>query len=227
MHSDAQQIMYYFLCGAGAVIAAAYFLLHMIKNNTGWKRIAIAVIVSAASLAAAALTVRALKPLLYEDVMQATAVVIPEYYLTVVFMSVYFVCGSLIVNAPPESRAAFAYAVIIFSFISRIGCCVAGCCGGRSINGVVLPMPYIELAVAAALFILPNIFKVKRPLTVYLLLYSIFRFAAEFLRENSNISTYSGLNIRQIVALPVIAVTIVMLLRQLHLKEAKYAQTDH
>lgn len=214
MDYETEQIIYYALHAAGALGASMYFIFCLKRKGAGAKQIIISTAIAFAGLIAACFTVFSLKELLYENPPQTglSSVVIPEYYMTAVFFSAYYICGSYIFNVYALTKAAFAESLMIFSFISRIGCCITGCCGGIELSGITIPIQYIELVFALTVFILIKVFKSKNPLTAYLLLYSIFRFFTEFMRENHYVRIYFGLNVRQYTAIAVIIVSATMLI---------------
>jgi len=75
--------------------------------------------------------------------------------------------------------------IAIFTGISKIGCIVAGCCGGIVIGNVKIPTAIIECAASLSLFIVFQFFIKTNRLPKYLIVYGLFRFLIEFLRART------------------------------------------
>lgn len=73
----------------------------------------------------------------------------------------------------------------IFIGISKIGCIVAGCCGGIAFGNTIFPTAIIECLAGFLLFILFQFFIKTNRLPIYLIVYGLFRFFIEFLRART------------------------------------------
>lgn len=102
-------------------------------------------------------------------------------------------------------------AVVLLSAVCRIGCIIAGCCGGIVVSGVKIPTAEIECAVGVLLFfIFQFIVKTKR-LPKYLLIYAPLRFILEFFRESvPSIIFFNILTPAQLYAIIIIIVLMVV-----------------
>lgn len=74
----------------------------------------------------------------------------------------------------------------LFHGIARIGCLLCGCCYGREITvgsfNFRFPSQAVEAAFLLGLFAFLHVRRPGRPLPIYAMCYSVFRFFAEFLR---------------------------------------------
>ena len=85
-------------------------------------------------------------------------------------------------------------AVLMTQFIARLGCSLTGCCWGKEVTlfNVTFPLPVRELEAIFALvlfFVLRRRWFAKR-FNIYILAYSLFRFATEFLRGDNRGSLF-------------------------------------
>ncbi len=111
--------------------------------------------------------------------------------------------------------------------LGRIGCFLNGCCYGKAIEsgiGVIFPgetvmripvQVYSSLALLAIFMVLIELRK-KRPFdgyifAMYMILYSIFRFAMDFLRGD-NPAVFSGMKLSQIISIGMLLCGIVIYL---------------
>lgn len=200
------QLAYDILQITGAAAAVVYFAVSLKLHKAGIRVIAVSGAMAAGCLFLAVLFVSALRNVIYTRPPGGGFIELyNQYYITAVFFAALYTVLAGIFGLFRQTMGAVAESLIIFSFISRIGCCVLGCCGSKDFGGVVWPLQYFELAFAAAVFTVMRLFKTGHKLGFYMFSYSIFRFGIEFLRENAGIRTYGGLNIRQYIAITVIA----------------------
>lgn len=86
---------------------------------------------------------------------------------------------------PRQNTNLFAVCFPLFHSFARIGCYFAGCCYGKTINGVKIPVQLIESILLMLLFVclLCLYLKGNRQIAKkYFLFYAIIRFFTEFLR---------------------------------------------
>lgn len=101
----------------------------------------------------------------------------------------------------------------IFIGISKIGCAVAGCCGGIAIGNVIVPTAIIESAAGFLLFAVFQFFIKTRRISIYLIIYGLFRFLIEFLRARTySVMIFNVLKPEQVYAMIMAAVGITILL---------------
>lgn len=97
----------------------------------------------------------------------------------------------------------------IFVGISKIGCAVAGCCGGILIYDAIIPTAIIESAMGFLLFIVFQFFIKKNRFSKYLICYGSFRFFIEFFRARTySVMIFDMFKPEQIFAIILLAVGI-------------------
>jgi len=117
---------------------------------------------------------------------------------------------------------AFTPSVAFVCGAAKIGCILAGCCGG-AVNGTTVPAAEIECAAGLVLFILLQFVFKKDRAQIFLIIYAPFRFCMEFLRvkQSGAAIIFGVLTPEQIFAIIIIiAVIAVMILKR---KKAKPA----
>lgn len=109
-------------------------------------------------------------------------------------------------NSPNYINAAVP-SIAIFTGISKIGCIVAGCCGGIVIGNVLIHTAIIESCAGFLLFIVFQFFIKTNRLPKYLIIYGSFRFLIEFLRARTySIMIFDTLKPEQLYAM-IMAIT--------------------
>ncbi len=114
----------------------------------------------------------------------------------------------------------FVPSIALAQFFARIGCSLAGCCYGITLNiaGSLIDFPARELEAVFALimFISLNKVQVNKRLKIYILSYSVFRFVFDFLRGDKDISILGtdAITVTQITSLiAILVVSAIMLAR--------------
>ena len=103
--------------------------------------------------------------------------------------------------------------ILIVQFFSRLGCSLAGCCYGKSLEifGASIPLPVREAEALFALVLLIALHKrvFDKHLKIYLFSYSLFRFITDFFRGDDRGSLFGieFLSPTQIVAFFVIFIS--------------------
>ena len=104
--------------------------------------------------------------------------------------------------------------VAIFTGVSKIGCSVAGCCGGIVIGNFLVPTAIIECVAGFLLFIVFQFFIKTDRLSKYLIIYGLFRFLIEFLRAHTySIIIYKVLKPEQLYAMIMVAIGLAIALK--------------
>ncbi len=87
----------------------------------------------------------------------------------------------------------FFIATIVFMFLARINCLISGCCGAIPIgpSAIRLPIREVEMVLNAVYLLIaaPKVYKGKttgRVYPIYLIVYGIYRFVIEFVREEGD-----------------------------------------
>lgn len=104
--------------------------------------------------------------------------------------------------------------IAIFTGISKIGCAVAGCCGGIVAGNVIIPTAIIECVSGFLLFFVLQFFIKTNRLPAYLIIYGIFRFLIEFLRARTySVMIFDTLKPEQLFAMIMAAVGLIISLK--------------
>lgn len=198
------QAYYYIMLGLAALVAAAYFIFSLTKSKVLFK-----LKVCAVCAAALVVSLAAGVGMHIVSLQRIQESVFPgfEYYITMVVFAALSYAGLRLFKLDTSVSGLIAVSLLIFSFVARFGCLIAGCCGGKNISGFTVPIVWIELLFAAACLsvLLAGRINYKAvPDIKYIFIYSVFRFITEFFRENYNIRQILFLNIRQYIALIVI-----------------------
>ena len=108
-----------------------------------------------------------------------------EYYLTLVYFALLATALFSLTKTPLKNLNVLAPSLALFSVVARLGCMTAGCCEG--LYGV--PIRELEFTFGVIAFIYLQIFEPRRngstALLQYLTVYSAFRFATSFFREDA------------------------------------------
>lgn len=112
----------------------------------------------------------------------------------------------------------FVPSIALAQFFARIGCSLAGCCYGITLNiaGTLIDFPARELEAIFALtmFIVLSKIQVNKRLKIYILSYSVFRFIFDFLRADKDISILGtdAITVTQVASLIAIVVVSAIML---------------
>ena len=121
------------------------------------------------------------------------------------FLGIFLYCKQYKLRYKDLSQVYVVTFPLVYSF-GKIGCFMAGCCKGVG----EIPLQLIE-ALASFIIFLYVLIKIKDNSIMYkyLVLYSITRFAFDFLRESRNI-VFTNLTITQLVCILLIILTILV-----------------
>ena len=161
----------------------------------------------------------------------------------VFFLAVYFIVRKRIDGSISQVLLVAPCAITVAHGFGRIGCFFAGCCYGKptdSFLGVTFPeigypVHPTQLYEAAFLFVIFAIMSYlllakgfKHNMSVYLIAYGIFRFAIEFLRDDSRGALVSGISPSQFwaVCMVVIGVALVFVMNKISGNDAARTETQ-
>ncbi len=123
------------------------------------------------------------------------------------FTPIFIALIGLALKVKPLHAAAFSAASIcLMGACMKVGCYLAGCCGGIVLNGELVPVQIIEaglcFAITIALLIIERIQKLTdMAFPIYMVLYAVMRFPIEYLRDTDK--NVLGMSVGQITALVV------------------------
>lgn len=212
--------VYLIMIFLGAVVAAVLYLVNgfvLVKDNIKNKAKAAGVFTLSVILAVptAFLLNYLLHPIAWGDnFYNLTGLAFHTLY-SIGFLFLYssFLLHVLKLNAKNYINAAVP-SVAIFTGISKIGCAVAGCCGGIVTGNVVIPTAIIESVTGFLLLVAFQFFIKTNRLSKYLIIYGSFRFLVEFLRAHTySVMILDILKPEQLYAMIMVAVGIILTLR--------------
>lgn len=114
-----------------------------------------------------------------------------SYYGTIFSLTIipYFYARLRRLNIP-KTINLIAPLHMLMLFFMKIGCSIAGCCYGITINGYQVPIQMIEAIIAFIIFIILLILNKKTQLSIYpilLIVYGTCRFVIEFFRYHDEL----------------------------------------
>lgn len=99
--------------------------------------------------------------------------------------------------------------ICLMGCLMKFGCYFTGCCGGKIIDGIQIPIQLIEALISLVIFIVILLVEMKKKkyiLALYLLLYSVTRFIIEYFRDVRY--DFIGMSMGQVTSLVVFGLSL-------------------